>query len=88
MTDGTAGFFFCADGHAVSAPQDGLVQAAALREGLQRFLHQDRHQEGGQVSGRKMRITPSVQAHEERKRTLRKEIGVEFNKFWVDFERD
>lgn len=41
--------------HVVSAlsvsPQDGLVQAAALREGLQRFLHQDRHQEGSQVSG-------------------------------------
>lgn len=47
----------CADGHVVSAPQDGLVQAAALREGFQRFLHQDRHQEGGQVSDGRMRIT-------------------------------
>lgn len=30
--------------------QDGLVQAAALREGLQRLLHSHRHQEGSQVS--------------------------------------
>lgn len=32
------------------SPQDGLVQAAAFREGLQRLLHQDRHQKGSQVS--------------------------------------
>lgn len=34
--------------------QDGLVQAAALREGVQRFVHQDCHQKGSQVSDRRM----------------------------------
>lgn len=43
-------FVLCDERVCVSL-QDGLVQAAALREGLQRFLHQDRHQKGHQVSG-------------------------------------
>lgn len=41
----------------VSLCKDGLVQAAALREGLQRFLHQDRHQKGSQVSDVRMKHT-------------------------------
>lgn len=42
---------FCAVGWAYCVSlQDGLVQAAAVWEGLQRFLHQDRHQKGRQVS--------------------------------------
>lgn len=34
--------------------QDGLVQTAALREGFQRLVHQDRHQKGSQVSDGRM----------------------------------
>lgn len=58
QTDQLVGHFSCAVVSVLSASlQDGMVQAAALREGLQRFLHQGRHQEGSQVSGSRLQHT-------------------------------
>lgn len=53
VTDWAAGF--CWRACCVSL-QDGLVQAAALWEGFQCLLHQDRHQKGSQVSDGRMHI--------------------------------
>lgn len=39
------------------SPQDGLVQAAALRKGLQRLLHQNGQQKGSQVSDGRRHVT-------------------------------